>query len=217
MRLRPAILLALSLLGVLACTEAGPARPPAAPAMITQPPPAQILLPGATEAQSPAPPVIAPMPSSAVPQPEFPDRLSIEALDSMTHPYLLRHDGRGATIGLGTDGLFEPGSATLARASPWSLDEIASVLARQVGRRIHVRVYTDALGDRGQSIALSQRRADVLRDYFVARGVIPEQIVAEGMGPSRPIADNHSPSGRAVNRRLEILVEAPSRAGRDGP
>ncbi len=185
--------------------------------MVTQRPPAQIVLPGATEAQAPAPPIDAPAAPSAVPQPEFPDRLSVEALDSMTHPYLLHHDRRGATIGLGTDGLFEPGSAALTRASQWSLDEIASVLARQVGRRIHVRVHTDALGDRSQSIALSQRRADALRDYFVARGVLPEQITAEGMGPSRPVGDNRSPSGRATNRRLEIVIEAPPRDGHDGP
>ncbi len=54
---------------------------------------------------------------------------------------------------------------------------------------------------------LSQRRAQSVRDYLVSRGVPNEIISSTGVGQSRPVADNSSASGRANNRRVEIIVQ----------
>lgn len=141
----------------------------------------------------------------------FPDRTSIEALDRISHGVLRRQDEHGAVLGLGSDGVFETGSAELAGGARWTLDDMAAALAMQHGRRIHVRVYTDSMGDRAESMHLSQHRAETLRDYFIARGVNAGQIDAEGLGPARAVADNRTTEGRAANRRIEIeiVIEAP--------
>ncbi len=163
---------------------------------------------GITEAQASASAARAPPPARP-PPPEFPDRLSIEALDRLSHAVPVHHDAHGSTLRLGTDDLFESGTATLSSRARWRLDAIASALALQYQRKIFVRVYTDSLGNRAQSTDLSLHRAEALRDYFVAHGAIPEQLVAEGMGPSHPVDDNRTTQGRAANRRVEIVVETP--------
>ena len=54
---------------------------------------------------------------------------------------------------------------------------------------------------------LSTRRASAVRDYLATRGVQSDRMQVAGFGKTRPIADNNSPEGRAMNRRVEIVVE----------
>jgi len=42
--------------------------------------------------------------------------------------------------------------------------------------------------------------------YLVAHGIAPERLEAVGLGQARPIADNATPSGRAANRRVELVI-----------
>lgn len=207
----PSVVLAL---GGIGCAQPSPAQaPPAASPLEAPAALADSAAPTAptsvAELQAPAPPQrdggAEPVTTPAV----FPDRSSIEALDRIAHGVLQRHDEHGALLGMPSDGIFETGSAELTGGARWTLDEIAAALAMQHGRRIHVRVYTDAMGDRAESAHLSQHRAETLRDYFVSRGVSADQIDAEGLGPARPVGDNRTADGRASNRRIEIVIETP--------
>lgn len=54
---------------------------------------------------------------------------------------------------------------------------------------------------------LSEARAETIADLLVANGVPRERIRSEGKGPAEPIADNKTKDGRALNRRVEVLVE----------
>ena len=58
---------------------------------------------------------------------------------------------------------------------------------------------------------LSVNRAARTRDYLVTRGVDPRSIVIDGRGSREPVADNVTETGRARNRRIEILVGEPAR------
>ena len=53
---------------------------------------------------------------------------------------------------------------------------------------------------------LSQRRADAVRDYFIAKGMQADQMTSIGYGPDRPADSNDTPEGRANNRRIEFKV-----------
>lgn len=64
--------------------------------------------------------------------------------------------------------------------------------------------HTDNVGKKAANVALSQRRADSVRDYLIKNfGIAPERLKAIGYGPSRPIADNKTAAGKAKNRRIE--------------
>jgi outer membrane protein OmpA-like peptidoglycan-associated protein len=54
--------------------------------------------------------------------------------------------------------------------------------------------------------AISQGRAQVVRDILVSNGVPTGATTAAGYGKERPIASNESASGRDQNRRVEIVI-----------
>jgi len=67
--------------------------------------------------------------------------------------------------------------------------------------------HTDSTGSEELNEHLSQQRADAVRQYFVANGTLPyEKIIAVGYGSMRPIASNATESGRAMNRRIDVII-----------
>lgn len=73
--------------------------------------------------------------------------------------------------------------------------------------KIRVEGHTDNRGSAIENLDHSRARAAAVRRYLVEkRAIAPERITAQGYGPDRPIADNHSETGRARNRRVEIMI-----------
>lgn len=100
---------------------------------------------------------------------------------------------------------FESGSSALTRASLPSLNEIAEQL-KETGARVEVSGHTDNTGSATLNRTLSQRRAEVVVNYLVSKGVPAENLTAKGVGPDEPIADNGTAAGRAKNRRVELRL-----------
>ena len=57
--------------------------------------------------------------------------------------------------------------------------------------------------------ALPTDRAASVLEYLVSRKVARERLRSTGLGSNRSVADNKSAEGRANNRRVEIVIEAP--------
>ncbi len=117
-------------------------------------------------------------------------------------------EGRGMVITLPGSVLFRSSGAHLRPAALRRLDEVASVLVAQ-GQNVVVEGHTDTTGSPWSNVDLSRRRAESVRRYLVSRGCPTDRIVARGMGPNRPVADNASGEGRAINRRVEIVINQP--------
>lgn len=73
-------------------------------------------------------------------------------------------------------------------------------------RQLRVEGHTDNVGMPDYNIALSQRRASVVADAFVANGFAAKDVERKGLGADQPAADNATAEGRAQNRRVEIIV-----------
>ncbi len=65
--------------------------------------------------------------------------------------------------------------------------------------------HTDNIGTRDYNQRLSEARAMAVRDWLLAAGVASAQLSAAGYSFDRPMADNASESGRAINRRVELV------------
>jgi peptidoglycan-binding protein ArfA len=79
------------------------------------------------------------------------------------------------------------------------------------GHVVEIAGYTDNTGDEALNVALSQRRADAVRDALVKFGAAPDMLVAKGYGSADPIASNDTPEGRKRNRRIEYhIVKTPT-------
>lgn len=103
---------------------------------------------------------------------------------------------------------FESGSAALRRESRHRLDEISEVLlANKKMKLMVVSGHADAVGPEAYNRPLSRRRAKVVTDYLVSRGIGRSRVRIEAYGETRPAADNKTREGRRKNRRVEISEE----------
>jgi OOP family OmpA-OmpF porin len=103
------------------------------------------------------------------------------------------------------DILFDTNKWNLKPEGQALLDKAAAFLV-QNPQKIEVQGYTDSTGSAKLNATLSQRRADSVRSYLVARGVPESSLLAMGYGPSNPIASNDTREGRAQNRRVELKM-----------
>lgn len=68
--------------------------------------------------------------------------------------------------------------------------------------------HTDSTGSAAVNQRLSQSRAESVKQYFLANGSLPaSKLGAVGYGSSRPLASNKSAAGRAVNRRIDVVIK----------
>jgi outer membrane protein OmpA-like peptidoglycan-associated protein len=73
--------------------------------------------------------------------------------------------------------------------------------------QVVVEGHTDATGSVQKNEALSQSRAEAVRQYLLANySVQADRITAVGFGSTRPIAANDTADGRAQNRRIDVIV-----------
>jgi outer membrane protein OmpA-like peptidoglycan-associated protein len=139
-------------------------------------------------------------------EPAFPERTASEALDRLGDGLRVRRERRGAVITIPSDDLVEPGQWVLTSRARSTLDGLGRVLRNQYGHAIIVQGYTDSSGTAAANDALSLRRAEAVREYLVAGGIVSDRIQAVGLGARKPVAENGTPDGRASNRRIEIVI-----------
>lgn len=112
---------------------------------------------------------------------------------------------RGLIVNM-SDVLFDFNKYTLKSEAREKLAKVSGILQAYPGLKLQVEGYTDNIGTDDYNQKLSEQRADGVRDYLVSQGVQQDNISAEGYGKTHPIADNTTNSGRAQNRRVELVV-----------
>lgn len=112
---------------------------------------------------------------------------------------------RGLLVTLG-DVLFEFGKSELTSQAAPRLDKLAQFLTEFPNRKLLIEGYTDSVGGDAVNVTLSERRAQAVQQALTTRGVAPARITVMGYGKVYPVADNSSPEGRAMNRRVEIVI-----------
>ena len=86
------------------------------------------------------------------------------------------------------------------------LDSVALVIKEFEKTYVDVVGFTDNTGAESYNQKLSEARASSVARYLESQGVLPARIVSSGMGESSPIASNATAQGRALNRRVEIIL-----------
>lgn len=101
---------------------------------------------------------------------------------------------------------FDYSRAELDPDATAALDEVTALLQKNPKLKIEVSAHTDDTGTALGNMAVTQARAEVIRNYLLSKGVKAEQVKAQGYGSVRPVADNSDSAGREKNRRVEITV-----------
>ena len=97
-------------------------------------------------------------------------------------------------------------SDEIRKESEPRLNDIAQVLKRHPDWKLKVEGHTDNIAADDYNLKLSQRRAAAVKNALVGRyGIAAARLTPEGLGESRPRSPNDTITGRARNRRVELV------------
>ncbi len=102
---------------------------------------------------------------------------------------------------------FPVGQATLTPENYTLLSKVQQAIETFGQPTVTIEGHTDSTGSAQTNQELSQKRAEAVKTYLVANKTLPSsRIRATGYGPSRPLAPETTPEGRAMNRRIDVLI-----------
>lgn len=102
--------------------------------------------------------------------------------------------------------LFDTGKSSLQAASEEQLTNIAEIMKAYPQVELKLGGYTDNKGDAAANKELSQKRAEIVKEMLVKKGIDAKRLEAEGYGQENPIASNDTDEGRQQNRRVSARV-----------
>ncbi len=106
---------------------------------------------------------------------------------------------------------FQTGSAEFTPAARATLIDLQSQLLVAGGTYVDIHGYTDNVGAADANVTLSQRRADAVQTWLTTSSSVSfpaGRIRTFGHGAENPVAENTSETGRAQNRRVELVLRA---------
>ena len=102
--------------------------------------------------------------------------------------------------------LFAFGQSALSAKAKQGLDRLIGPLTRFEKTTVTVCGHTDSVGSKSANIKLSDDRAHAVSDYLTLRGIAGYRMNHLGFADERPLAENNTATGRAMNRRVEIVL-----------
>lgn len=109
-------------------------------------------------------------------------------------------------IDLSADVLFDFDKSELKPAAEEKLNHLLTVVNSKPGSQVSIEGHTDVRGEAAYNQSLSERRAEAVRQWLVAKGIGASRITAAGAGESRPVTEGTSDEEHQKNRRVEIRI-----------
>jgi outer membrane protein OmpA-like peptidoglycan-associated protein/tetratricopeptide (TPR) repeat protein len=101
---------------------------------------------------------------------------------------------------------FDVNKFELKPASQVELDKVVFLLKENPTLKIKIKGHTDNVGQPKDNLALSNNRAKAVVNYIISKTIAPTRLHFQGLGAAQPIADNKTETGKAKNRRTELLI-----------
>ncbi|WP_345949857.1 MULTISPECIES: OmpA family protein [unclassified Mucilaginibacter] len=120
----------------------------------------------------------------------------------------VERQGEGILVKFDSGILFDVDKTALKSAARTNLQNLATSLTNNPQTNILIVGHTDNTGSASHNQDLSVRRAEAVKAYIVSNGVGSGRLNTQGKGFNEPIADNSTDSGRAQNRRVEVVIVA---------
>jgi len=99
---------------------------------------------------------------------------------------------------------FEFDSYNLTSKSIQTLKSVVSVMNSNIDIEITLAGHADERGTREYNLALGQRRAESVKDYFLLNGIMSSRVTVKSYGEERPISLGNDEASYSKNRRVEI-------------
>jgi outer membrane protein OmpA-like peptidoglycan-associated protein len=114
--------------------------------------------------------------------------------------------GDSIVLNMPSNVTFQTDSADLRPEFFDVMSSVALVLIEYDKTLVNVAGHTDSTGSDDYNLRLSQRRADSVASFLRSQGVDGLRLQTYAFGETQPIASNDTPSGRQLNRRVEISL-----------
>lgn len=101
---------------------------------------------------------------------------------------------------------FETGKADLLPSAYTELEKVLKVMKDYPETKWKIEGHTDITGSHTLNMNLSVNRAKSVYNYFTSNGISAARLSYNGYGPDYPIADNLTETGKALNRRVAIVL-----------
>lgn len=105
-------------------------------------------------------------------------------------------------VNVGRRTFFTENSSALDDTARTTLDLQAAWLNRYPQWKVKLQGFSDDPGSAQANTALSQKRADAVRNYLISRGIAPDRMLAKGYGRDRLVQDCPELHCKAQNRRV---------------
>ncbi len=135
------------------------------------------------------------------------DKQAAEIQNAIPNAEVIR-EGEGIIVKFDSGILFDFDKFALKEAAKQNIESLSKSLNQYPGTDIKVIGHTDSRGAEEYNLNLSEKRAAAVKAYAVAHGVPASRLITVGKGYAEPIADNGTEEGRALNRRVEIVIVA---------
>ena len=111
-------------------------------------------------------------------------------------------------VNLPADVLFDFDKSDIRPDAAKALTNLATIIRANPKGRTRLEGHTDAVGNDKYNQALSERRAESVKQWLVTNEKLdPAKMITRGWGKTKPIAPNDTDANRQKNRRLEAIVE----------
>jgi outer membrane protein OmpA-like peptidoglycan-associated protein len=97
-------------------------------------------------------------------------------------------------------------SVNLTAQQRQDFSDIVYYLDNQPGSNVSIDGHTDNVGGLQGNINLSAERATFVKDYLVNNGISGSKMSTNGFGPNSPLNSNSTAAERALNRRVEVVL-----------
>ena len=105
------------------------------------------------------------------------------------------------------DILFDTGKASFKKETDKVLQAMVAIFKEYPKADFSIEGHTDSVGSKSTNQALSERRANAVRNYLIANGISGDRLTATGFGEDYPKATNKTRAGRKENRRVEVKLK----------
>ena len=109
-------------------------------------------------------------------------------------------------VQLRKDFKFKFNDATLSEDAHSYLDDLANMLKENPRLKVEIVGHTDDVGTDEANLLISGRRAKVVVDYLISKGINPARLKLTAKGKTEPVFPNDTEENRAKNRRVEFKI-----------
>ena len=101
---------------------------------------------------------------------------------------------------------FDTDKAIIKKKSEKTLKALLELIKNNPNIKFEIGGHTDSQGDDNYNLELSEKRAKAVLDWLKSNNLNIRYLTSKGYGETNPVANNNTEIGRALNRRVELIV-----------